>query len=170
MYTSIAWLALAGFFNGPAAPSNLTEPMWMKDYSAAQLAGKSQNRPVAVFVGSGGKGYDKLVQEGSLSPETRKVLRENYVCVHLDISNARAKELADVLAITKGRGLVVSDRSGQFQAFHCDGAIPQTELLGKLVHLAQVGNAVRTTDSYPPPPAPAPVYRPAPAPIRAANC
>jgi hypothetical protein len=170
MYTSVAWLALAGFFNGPAAPSYRTEPVWMKDYSAAQMAGKAQKRPVAVFIGSGGKGYEKLVQDGPLNSETRKVLQENYICVHLDTSNSKAKELASVLAITQSQGLVVSDRSGQYQAFHCNGSIPQEELLGKLIQVAQAEEGVQTTDVYPPPPPPpAPRYV-APAPAMRANC
>src|SRR5688500_14862706 len=129
MHTSVGVLALWMLAQPPAS---VQEPSWQSDYQASRKACLKQQKPLAVFVGEGQGGREKLTQEGPLNETTRKVLKDSYVCVYLDSSDARHRDLLEALAITKGTGLVVSDRTGDYQAFHHDGAIAQAELTKQL--------------------------------------
>lgn len=177
MYTSVAWLALAGFFNGPvAAPVETPEPVWLTNYAEAQQLARSQNRPLAVFVAPGSDSHERVVNEGTLTMKTRKVLQDSYVCVHLDAFGSESRSTVQALAVKKGRGVILSDRSGDYQAFHCDGMLPEHVLLAKLKQFSESDSLVKTTDVHHQPTARTSFYPPAnprPAPINfapRANC
>jgi hypothetical protein len=140
MYTSLLSLALLSF---PVA--SLT-PAWQHDYATALDLGLKQGRPVAVFVGSGAKGLAHLVREGRLSDETYQLLAQRYVCVYVDQTNG-GQRLARDFGITQGTGIVISDRSGSFQAYHHDGRLSQTELTQRLRQFADPGVVVNRTVS-----------------------
>lgn len=144
MYTSFSLLALAGFLVAPA-PSASHEPTWWRDYRLAQEAGLKEQKPLAVFVGNGYGGYHKLAQEGQLTDSVKQVLADSYVCVFLDTASPNQEGLIKALAVTKGNGLIISDRTGNVQAFHHDGQMAQTELAKNLQHFAEPGVEVRTT-------------------------
>lgn len=110
MYTSFLSLSLL------LAPLANVTPAWHTSYAVAIDVGQKHGKPVAVFVGTGPKGLSGLVKEGELPEEAYRLLAERYVCVYLDQTNGGHK-LARDLGITQGRGVVISDRSGTYQAY-----------------------------------------------------
>jgi hypothetical protein len=121
-------------------------PVWQKSYGGALEAGQKQGRPVAVFVGSGPQGQAALVKDGHFSPELLKVLAQNYVCLYLDRSQSSNQSLISDLGIAK-TGLVISDRTGAYQAYHHDGAISQADLARQLGRFASPNLVVSRTIS-----------------------
>ena len=108
MYTSLILFALAA----PAADDSLT---WMRDYPAARRLAAEKNKPMAVFLGAGKLGYDKVVQ-GGLNQRTRQLLG-SYIPVFVDTSSEAGRKLAEQFEMSGGQGIVLSDRGGQLQAF-----------------------------------------------------
>ena len=146
MYTSFAILALAGFLVTPS-PTPKPDLVWWRDYQVAQERGAKEGKPLAVFVGAGQGGYHALAQEGELNDTIKQVLAEKYVCVYLDTGSASQAKLIKSLAVTQGRGLVLSDRSGYIQAYHHDGGMAEAELATQLQHFADPDVEVTTTVS-----------------------
>src|SRR5262245_52953008 len=113
MHTSL--LLLATLVPGADPENGASEaPKWQASYTAAQTAGREQDRPLAVFVGSGPDGWKK-VSDGGLSAETRKLLADNYVCFYADVSRPQGRRLADALEMSNGSGVVLSTRDGESQ-------------------------------------------------------
>lgn len=145
MYTSAAMLTLANFF---AAPSPAAErPEWLNDYHSALRRVQLTQRPLAVFIGEGTAGYNKTSREGQLNRAVEKALAANYVCVYLDINQDGAQTLAQQLEITRGRGIVISDRTGRHQAYHHDGDLAVGDLLENLQRFSDPDFVVRTTQT-----------------------
>src|SRR5215470_3777920 len=99
MYTSIMLVALTGY----AAPESLT---WL-DYKQAYNQAKVAKKPVAVFIGSGPSGYEKLCTEGKFSNETKDVLASRFLCVYVDASQEAGKRMAAEFGVPEGTGLVI---------------------------------------------------------------
>jgi hypothetical protein len=142
MYTSMLLTVLAGLVAGKAPSENVA---WSPDYSAARQTGQNEKKPVAVFLGSGENGHDKVCRDGSLSKEAQEALRNHYVCVYVDMSTPSGKSLAKAFEIRQPAGLVLSDRSGEKQAFFHDGAIGGADLVVALNRFADPNLVVRTT-------------------------
>jgi hypothetical protein len=140
MYTSFLSLSLL------LAPLANVTPAWQSSYAVAMDAGQKHGKPVAVFVGSGPKGVSALVKEGELSEEAYQLLAQRYVCVYLDQTNG-SQRLPRDLGITQGKGVVISDRSGTYQAYHHDGQLSQRELASRLRQYADPGLVVTQTES-----------------------
>jgi hypothetical protein len=153
MYTSVA-IALVALY----APSVDQRSSWSANYWQARKLGQQQGKPVAVIVGEGQSGFERLSREG-WSPAVQKTLQESYVCVYADRSTREGRSLADALAINTDVGVVLSDRTGEIQAFHHDGALPERELVQRLQHFADPNVVVEGTVTnhrvsyYQPPPA-----------------
>jgi hypothetical protein len=174
MYTSFLSLSLL------LAPLANSTPAWQPSYAVAMDVGQKHGKPVAVFVGSGPKGISGLVKEGELPEEAHRLLAERYVCVYVDETNG-GKKLARDLGITQGKGMVISDRSGTYQAYHHDGQLSQGVLASRLRQYADPGLVVTRTESNGPAARPARVsYYSEPArtfspsyfapPVRVQNC
>ena len=58
MYTSLVLVALAGA-SAPVS-AGAQDPTWQEDYTTARTLGRQARKPLAVFVGAGPKGWDKL--------------------------------------------------------------------------------------------------------------
>ena len=142
MFSSIGLCTIA-FLGGASIPAT---PTWMTDYGQAVQAGKKAGKPLAVFVSSGADGYQQVSRGGTLGSETRALLAKAYVCVYADTTQPAGMRLAQALEIANGRGLVISDRTGQSQAFHYVGQLSETELTRNLERFANIDN-VRTTES-----------------------
>jgi hypothetical protein len=140
MYTSVV-LALVGLY----APTLDQEPVWNANYWQARKQGQQQGKPLAVFVGSGQAGFEKLSREGRLSPAVRRTLQASYVCVYLDTNTREGGSLAETFAINNGVGVVLSDRTGQTQAFHHDGELAETDLVHNLQRFADPDVVVQET-------------------------
>src|SRR5438034_11726891 len=105
MYTSTVLVALVGL---SAAPSDVGAPTWLHDYSQARKQGREEKKALAVFIGSGRQGHQKLSEEGKLSAEAQWLLAAHYVCVYLDTDSKEGKRLADARQVTWPSDLVVS--------------------------------------------------------------
>ncbi len=98
-------------------------------------------------MGEGQTGYNKTSREGRLNRDVEKALAEHYVCVYLDISQDGAYQLARQFEITRGRGIVISDKFGRHQAYHHDGDLAAGDLLQSLQRFSDPDLVVRTTQS-----------------------
>src|SRR5262249_60350377 len=78
------------------------KPTWLADYAAARQVGRMVQKPLAVVVGSGQEGWERLSQDGKLGKEVNRLLAANYVCVYVDSSAPSAKALADALEVAGG--------------------------------------------------------------------
>ena len=107
MYTSVMLLALSGLSAPAEAP---TPPAWRTDYGAAQKLAQTQQRPLAIFVGTGKQGWRQVAQGGELGAEAARLLVSRYIPVYLDADTAEGKRLAQAFELSSGVGLVLSDR------------------------------------------------------------
>jgi hypothetical protein len=144
MYTSFVYFALAGVFANGSIPD---EPLLHKNYSLARMQSVSVNKPIAVFIGSGSRGWEEVSQEGKLEKDVRKILSANYVCVYVDSSRGGGKDLANAFEVTEGTGLVISNRTGTIQAFHHAGTLSNEELASYLARYAEPDVVVQTTET-----------------------
>jgi hypothetical protein len=144
MFTSALVVALLGF----AEPSK-SQPIWMTEYYVAQKAAKEKGKPLAVFLGEGKDGWKKLSRKGQLSEEALKVLASDYTCVFVDTKHKEGKELAQAFEFEEGLGLVISDRTGDLQAFRHEGDLADATLVRYLERFADPNLVVRATVSNP---------------------
>jgi hypothetical protein len=164
MYTSILMVALS------LAPSaDLTAPSWSTDYFAASKQSARAKKPLAVFLGSGEAGYEQLDRDGKLTDEAKGLLASKYVCVYVNTDTPQGKRLAKAFEMPNGRGIVISDRTGDVQAFRHEGDLSGRELVRNLEWYADTDREVRVTETNPgqrssnyapttPAPAAAPAY------------
>jgi hypothetical protein len=145
MYTSLVLGAclLAGSVP-EMAPSSLS---WQSDYGVACRLGKREQKPLAIFVGSGPHGWNKISRDGHLSPEARKLLADNYVCVYADTQKEAGRRLAESLEVTDGPGVVLSDHAVDAQAFRHEGKLDRADLEGRLRKYANPEHTVRRTET-----------------------
>ena len=146
MYTSFAMLALVGSLVMPA-PSPKPDLVWMRDYKLALNEGVKEGKPLAVFVGTGFGHYGDLAQDGALNDTIKRILADSYVCVYLDANSANQATLIQAFAVTKGKGIVLSDRSGRVQAYQHDGSITVAELTNQLQYFANPAAPIQATIS-----------------------
>jgi hypothetical protein len=142
MYTSLVLIALSG----PVATSSPEETLaWHTSYVQALQVGQTDKKPLAVFFGSGQGGYAQVCRDGQFSSEVRKALGDSYVCCYVDMESEAGKKLAADFAINRASGLVISDRTGNLQAFYHDGNLSTSDLNRWLTRLAEPDVQVRTT-------------------------
>lgn len=160
MYTSVMLLALSGYAAPVAAAPE--SPSWFDNYAQARKEGQRLKKPLAVFFGPGSTGWDKVSEDGKLGKDVRAVLGSDYVCVYADTSKKAGQELAGTFEIPDGKGIVLSDGSGDVQAFRHEGTLPGQDLHRYLTKYADPEREARTTEStiredvryYPPATAP----------------
>ena len=142
MHTSVLWLVLAA-----AAPSGDRKPEWLTSYGQAQKQGQTSSKPLAVFLAPGKDGWQQLVREGKLSKESLEQLADGYVCVHLDTTTDNGKKYAKAFEMSSGLGVVLSDRSGDTQAYRHEGSLDGSALTSALTTYS--GKTVLRTSYYP---------------------
>ena len=167
MYTSIVLVALAGSTISAAVPESLE---FKSDYVSARKLGSRERKPLAVFIGSGPKGWENRTTEGQLSRDVQDLLATHYVCVYVDTTSDDGRRLSRDFGMEEG--LVLSDAQGENQAFRHEGKLSNGDLERKLKKYSDPNRvAVRTEKlgdehraNYPPEQtyAPAPVYFPPP--------
>jgi hypothetical protein len=157
MYTSILMLALS------VTPSaDPTAPSWYTDYGTASRQSAAAKKPLAVILGTGESGWEKLDREGRLTTEAKGLLSDKYVCVYVNTETPSGQRLAKAFEMPNGRGIVISDRTGDVQAFRHQGDLNNRDLVRYLERYSDPDRAVRTTESstaqrssyYAPPAAP----------------
>src|SRR5947209_3065687 len=145
MHTSLVCVALAGLVpHAELAPS----PHWTSDYVQGRRLGTAQKKPLAVFLAPGKGGWDKLTKEGNLGKEAKRFLAERYVCVHVDTDTERGRQLARDFEVSGGVGLIISDRTGEVQAFRHEGTLPSDDLKSYLDRYSTAGRVPQTTETH----------------------
>jgi len=144
MYTSILLAALS-----TVAPSAdlAAAPSWSTDYFAASKQAAAAKKPLAVVLGTGEKGYDKLDRAGKLADEAKAVLAAKYLCVYIDTASPEGKRLAKVFEMPSGQGIVISDRTGDLQAFRLEGDLATADLVRYLERYADPERMIRVTET-----------------------
>jgi hypothetical protein len=171
MYTSLVVFALTGSV-APAALS-AKAPAWQSDYEAAYRQGSRDHKPLAVVFGSGPNGWEGVSKEGRFSKEIPELLDAHFVPVYVDTDKSEGQRLARSFEMAKGPGLVISDGTGEYQAFRHEGDLSNDALVRHLRKYADPGRPVSRTDTairvetraYPPPQTYAPfvpTFAPAP--------
>jgi hypothetical protein len=144
MYTTVLLIALAGF----SVPTAVVEtPSWLTDYSMARQRGKEERKPLAIFIGSGRSGWEQVSRAGKLSHEAQRILASHYVCVYVDITQQTGTRLATAFEIPDGLGIVLSDFTGEVQAFRHEGNLAEQDLSRSLRRYTDPERSVRTTES-----------------------
>jgi hypothetical protein len=147
LHTSMLLLALAG----TATPSEVAKegPTWHRDYAKARQVGARAEKPLAVVLGTGESGWKDLGRDGGLGEKARQLLADKYVCVYIDTSTKAGERLARDFEIPGGKGLVLSDRTGELQAFAHEGDLANADLVRHLQKYADPNHVVRTTETNP---------------------
>lgn len=136
--TTFATVALSAVLSTAA----IETPNWQSDYSKALTAAATQQKPVAVFIGSGEGGFAK-VTGGQLPADAGQVLAKSYVCVYVDTDTTAGKTLAGQFELTNG--LVISSKGGNVQALRHTGTVAPADLTGYLTKYSEV-KSVATTE------------------------
>jgi hypothetical protein len=167
MYTSLVLVALAGSTIPAAVPESLE---FKSDYVSARKLGSRERKPLAVFIGSGPKGWEHRTTEGQLSRDVQDLLQSHYVCVYVDTGSEDGRRLSRDFHMEAG--LVLSDAQGENQAFRHEGRLSNGDLERQLKKYSDPDRvAVRTEKlgderraNYPPEPvfSPPPAYFPPP--------
>jgi thiol-disulfide isomerase/thioredoxin len=145
MYPSALLVALAVLL----PPVSREAAGWQANYETAQNLVRESRKPLAVFVGSGSAGWNQLLQEGELSKEAGRILATDYVCLYVDVNQTGGKRLAAAFGVTDGPGLIISDASGELQAFRHEGKLAQDALLRHLRKYSDRQRMVRVTEGTP---------------------
>jgi hypothetical protein len=127
---------------------NVATVEWNHDYAQALKVASSAGKPLAVFIGSGARGWEGVAGNGELSAEAVKLLRERYVCLYVDSATADGKELADSFEVRASSTLVLSDKSARYQAFKQSGPLANGRLeqvLGQYVSYEVPQSVIRTS-------------------------
>lgn len=146
MYTSLVLVALTGtFIEGDAASG--ASPTWYGDYAIARKEGAEAHKPLAVFVGKGEAGYGSVAYKGKLPKEVLKLLEDRYICVYLDTNTPSGQKAAASFKLA-GPGFVLSDGTGESQAFHHKGEIPLRDMKRYLKKYADPEREVTQTEVH----------------------
>ena len=145
MYTSILLVALAG---GTGVSSESAPGLdWKQDYATASREGKNARKPLAVFVGHGTDGWSSLSETGHFGPEVRSLLGKSYVCLYVNRDTPEGRTLAGELELpSDGPGLVISNSTGELQAFRHGGKLSLDDLSRYLRTYSDPDRVVSRTD------------------------
>ncbi len=135
--TSFAVMAISGLIGANLS----TQVEWKSDYrQAVELAAK-EHKPLAVFIV---KGDAKKLNQ--LPTDVQKVLKERYIAVTINSADANGKKLAKAFEINEG--IVISDRTGEKQAYRVEGQTSTSDLPQTLVRLAEPNRVTTTTEVH----------------------
>jgi hypothetical protein len=142
MYTSMIGMALSALL-GSAAPN------WQTDYRDAKAMAVREHKPLVVVLCTctGEAAWNGITTEGSLAGESLKILRESYVCLYVDTDSEKGRRLAADFDLTTGPAMIISDKTGELQAYRHDGAQSAGKLTEVLRQYANPDRVVSTTDS-----------------------
>jgi len=125
MYTSLLALVVT-----MQAATTGAEISWSPDYAHARKQSAAENKPIAVFLGNGEQGFNHLVRDAGLSKDAADLLSTYYVCVYIDTTAGKGKEMAD--AFRMSNGVVLSDRSGVYQQYRQESPVSDQDLMTRL--------------------------------------
>ena len=99
--------------------------------AAAQSAEPAENKPLAVFLGTGEQGQVQLVREG-LSQEASDLLSTQFICVYIDTATPMGKRWASAFKMNSGKGIVLSSRDAVYQAYATETVLSNQDLIRQL--------------------------------------
>ena len=143
MYTSIVLVALISSADAKVAAPKA--PAWLTDYSAARQRGVEKKLPLAVVIGNGPKGWEAVAQGGKFDPSVAETLLSSYVCVYVDATLEQGQKMADAFQMKSG--LILSDRSGEKQAFRYEGSLTNGDLDSVLKRFSIPDRLVNSTET-----------------------
>jgi len=146
MYTSMLLVALAGV---PVAADAEGTPKWQTSYTEAKKQCVADQKPLAVFIGTGKAGWNQLARDGKLSKEIEQVLSDKYVPLYVDSSSAQGRQLATALGISDPVGIVISDSKCEMMAFYHEGDLASADLSRYLARYSDPNRVVQFTESNP---------------------
>lgn len=132
----------------PQADATAT-PTWLQDYNQARQQGQSEQKPVAVILAGGANGYQRIGRDGGIGKEANALLAARYVCVHVDTATEAGRNLARSFGLTGGLGIVISDRSGAYQAFFHEGDLSNVNLVRYLQRYGDPNRVFVATETNP---------------------
>ncbi|QDU23226.1 hypothetical protein [Urbifossiella limnaea] len=135
--TFAAVLVSAALAEAPSAPA------WETNYARASETAVAQRKPLAVFIGHGESGYNRVVG-GNMPTEAGRLLSTSYVALYVNADTAEGKRLATAFGVEEG--LVISSRCGNLQALKYGGAVPALDLASYLTKYSAADVAVTTTE------------------------
>lgn len=146
MISSVMVLALSGCCG---LADKMEVACWLSDYNKASEQGKTEKKPLAIFIASGKDGWKKLARDGKLGMDIEHLLMDGYVCVYLDTETKEGKRLAAAFEMPKGLGIVISDKTGKLQAFRHEGDLANNVLVRYLKQFADPTRVVVATITNP---------------------
>jgi hypothetical protein len=126
-----------------------TEPAWVTEYAKARQLGQSEEKPLAVFIGTGKSGWEQVTREGKFAKEVKQLLAQKYVCLYVNREDDAGKQLASAFEVADGPGLVISSRSGSVQAFRHEGNLENQSLESYLQRYAEPDRVTTQTETNP---------------------
>jgi hypothetical protein len=145
MYTAVLLVALSG-----SAPSFMDGPAWIMDYGEARNLSQKEEKPIAVFFGSGATGWNGISREGRMNQEIAGLLGKYYICLYLDTASPEGRRLARAFEMDESRGIVISNSKGNLQAFRHEGDLSNEDLWYYLQRFSNPNLAVFHTETNPP--------------------
>jgi len=145
MYTSILLVALTGM----ATTADSKSPSWSQDYAAAAKQAAQAKKPLAIVLAPGTGAYEKLGREGGLGADAQQLLANKYVCLHIDTSTSKGKEMAQAFRMPDGLGIVISDSKAESQAFRHQGDLARADLVRYLDRYSDPNRICVQTESNP---------------------
>jgi predicted transcriptional regulator len=142
MFATLMALALS---QGVAAKPGAA-PVWNTDYRQARALAIKEQKPMAVVIGQGESGWDKLFSDSDFATTVSAEQRNAYVWVYLDLSQDAGKKMAANFELTKGPALVLSDRGGNLQAYRRAGAIEASAIRKVLNTYAEANRVIKNTE------------------------
>jgi hypothetical protein len=136
--TSLTAMALAGLMSAPTT----LQSDWTTSYSTAQARSAKEGKPIAVFIAPTEK--VEWLETATLSDDTAKTLKSEFISVKIDSSSVEGKKLSEQFGIQEG--LVISDKKGELIALRHEGAVASTDLATYLTQNKDKG--VVTTTEY----------------------
>lgn len=115
-------------YAGGAEKEAMMGPMWMKDYATALKCSREQHKPLAIFIGCGEDGWQKVVRGGKVGKEIEHMLSKEFVCVYLDAETPAGKKMAAALKVSDDMGLVLGDRNGEYIEHRHVGSMSEDKL------------------------------------------
>jgi hypothetical protein len=141
----LTYMAVVALSAGITTANLSQNPQWL-EYGQAQQRLAVLKKPMAVFVGTGKEGWGSVVRDGVIDPAVKKALAEKFVCVYVDTDTAAGKALAERFEVA-AHGLIISDRTGDRQAYSLSGTLTKAELAQTLEKYSDSKVDVRATET-----------------------
>jgi hypothetical protein len=135
--------AVAALLSGLATANIPEQPQWQKSYSDARVWAADKQKPLAVFIGSGVSGWEKLSKDGAFDPKVYQLLKDKYACVYIDSDTEAGKEMAKRFAV-ETKGLIISDKTLNTEAFYHNGDLSKDLVAKALERYADTAVASTT--------------------------